>query len=82
MVCQWFGLKTTGTIFSDFASKPVVTVFTGLASKSVVMVSPSLTSKSMMGFLIEPQNQGGEGFSGLDLKTDSYSLVIWISKSQ
>jgi hypothetical protein len=33
------------------------------------------------GFLVEPQNQGGEGFPGLDLKTDSYGLVIWASKS-
>jgi hypothetical protein len=33
------------------------------------------------GFLVEPQNQGGAGFSGLGLKTDSYSLVIWASKS-
>jgi hypothetical protein len=33
------------------------------------------------GFLVEPQNQGGEGFPGLGLKTDSYGLVIWASKS-
>jgi hypothetical protein len=33
------------------------------------------------GFLVEPQNQGGEGFSGLDIKTGSYGLVIWVSKS-
>jgi hypothetical protein len=33
------------------------------------------------GFLVEPQNQGGERFLGLDLKTDSYGLVIWVSKS-
>jgi hypothetical protein len=26
MVCQWFGLKTTKTVFSGLASKPVVTV--------------------------------------------------------
>jgi hypothetical protein len=32
-------------------------------------------------FLIEPQNQGGGGFFGLSLKTDSYGLVIWASKS-
>jgi hypothetical protein len=47
----------------------VATVFSGLASKSVV------------DFLVEPQNQGGEGFSGLGLKTDSSGLVIWASKS-
>jgi hypothetical protein len=32
-------------------------------------------------FLVEPQNQGGGGFSGLGLKTGSYSLVICTSKS-
>jgi hypothetical protein len=33
------------------------------------------------GFLVEPQNQGGGQFSGLNLKTGSYGLVIWTSKS-
>jgi hypothetical protein len=33
------------------------------------------------GFLIEPQNQGGGGFPGLGLKTGSFGLVIWASKS-
>jgi hypothetical protein len=33
------------------------------------------------GFLVEPQNQGGGWFSGLGLKTGSYVLVIWASKS-
>jgi hypothetical protein len=32
-------------------------------------------------FLVEPQNQGGGGFPGLGLKTDSSGLVIWASKS-
>jgi hypothetical protein len=32
-------------------------------------------------FLIEPQNQGGRGFSDLGLKTSSYGLVICASKS-
>jgi hypothetical protein len=32
-------------------------------------------------FLVEPQNQGGEGFPGLGLKTGSSGLVIWASKS-
>jgi hypothetical protein len=32
-------------------------------------------------FLVEPQNQGGEGFPGLGLKTGSSDLVIWASKS-
>jgi hypothetical protein len=104
-VCEWFGLKTTRSVFSGLASKPmatvsgglaskpVATVFSGLASKPVAMVfsslasklvatvSPGLTSKPAVGFLVEPQNQGGGGFPGLSLKTGSYGLVIWASKS-
>jgi hypothetical protein len=64
MVCQWFALKTIGTVFS------------GLSSKPVAMISPGLISKPMVIFLVEPQNQGGGGFSGLGLKIDSYGLVI------
>jgi hypothetical protein len=67
MVCEWFGLKTTQTVVAGLASKPVATV------------SPSLPSKPVVGFLVEPQNQGGGGFSGLDLKTGSSGLVIWAS---
>jgi hypothetical protein len=33
------------------------------------------------GFLVGPQNQGGEEFPGLGLKTDSCDLVISASKS-
>jgi hypothetical protein len=69
MVCEWFGLKTTWTVFADLASKPVATV------------SPGLTSKPAVSFLVEPQNQGGVGFPGLGLKTGSSDLVIWASKS-
>jgi hypothetical protein len=69
MVCQWFSLKTTGTIFS------------GLASKSLATISPGLALKPMVGFLVEPQNQGDGGFPGLGLKTGSSGLVIWASKS-
>jgi hypothetical protein len=46
------------------------------ALKLAATVSPGLTSKSMVGFLIEPQNQGGAGFLGLCLKIDSSGLVI------
>jgi hypothetical protein len=89
----WFGLKTTQTVFAGLVSKPVVTVssglaskpaatvFTGLASKPVAAVSLGLASKPAVGFLVEPQNQGGEGFPDLGLKTDSSGLVIWASKS-
>jgi hypothetical protein len=93
MVCEWFGLKTTQAVFTGLASKPVVTisgglaskpaatVFSSLASKLVAMVSPSLSSRPVVGFLFEPQNHGGGGFPGLALKTGSYGLVIWASKS-
>jgi hypothetical protein len=105
IVCEWFGLKTTRTVFAGLASKPVVTVSAGLASKPVVtifsgltskpvatifsslasklvaIVSPDLTLKPAVGFLVEPQNQGGGRFPCLGLKTGSFGLVIWVSKS-
>jgi hypothetical protein len=74
-------LKTAATVFTGLASKSVATVFSSLASKLVATVSPDLASKSVVGFLIEPQNQGGEGFFYLGLKTGSSSLVNWASKS-
>jgi hypothetical protein len=80
-VCQWFGLKTTKTVFSDLASKPATTVFSGLASKPVATISLGLASKLVVGFLVEPENQGHGGFLGLGLKTGSYGLVIWALKS-
>jgi hypothetical protein len=79
-VCEWFGLKTTRTVFTGLASKLVATVsgglvskpaamvFADLASKPVATVSPGLASKPVVGFLVEPQNQGGGGFFGLGLK--------------
>jgi hypothetical protein len=86
--------KPAATVSSGLASKPIVTVSTGLASKPaatlvfsnlasklVVTVSPDLTLKLVVGFLVEPQNQGGGGFLGLGLKTGSYGLMIWVSKS-
>jgi hypothetical protein len=45
------------------------------------MVSSSLASKPAGSFLVEPQNRGGGGFPSLGLKTGSYGLVIWVSKS-
>jgi hypothetical protein len=57
MVCEWFALKTTRTVFtalvskpvatvsSSLTSKPAVTVFAGLASKPVVTVFSNLASK-------------------------------------
>jgi hypothetical protein len=62
-------------VFAGLASKPVATVFSSLASKLVATVSPGLTSKSVVGFLVESENQGGGGFSGLILKTGK----LWFS---
>jgi hypothetical protein len=59
----------------------MATVFSSLASKLVATVSPGLALKPAAGFLVEPQNQGGGGFSGLGLKTSSSGLVIWVLKS-
>jgi hypothetical protein len=81
MVCEWFDLKTTYTVFTGLALKPVATVFSSLASKLVATVSPGLASKPVVGFLVEPQNQDGGGFPGLGLKTGSSGLVIWTLKS-
>jgi hypothetical protein len=68
--------KPTATVFAGLASKPVTTVFSSLASKLMATVSPGLASKPVVGFLVEPQNQGGGGFSGLGLNTGSFGLVI------
>jgi hypothetical protein len=64
------------TVFTGLTSKPVATVFPSLTSKLMAMISPSLTLKSVVDFLVKPQNQGGGGFPGLGLKTDSFGLVI------
>jgi hypothetical protein len=73
--------KPAATVFSSLDSKLVATVFSSLALKLVVTVSPGLASKLAVSFLVEPQNQGGGGFLGLGLKTGSFDLAIWASKS-
>jgi hypothetical protein len=73
--------KPAAIVSSDLASKLVATVFSSLASKLVAAVSPDLASKPAVGFLVEPQNQGGGGFPGFGLKIGSSGLVIWASKS-
>jgi hypothetical protein len=73
--------KLAATAFFGLATKPVAIVFSSLASKLVATGSPGLASKPVVSFLFEPQNQGGGGFPGLGLKTGSFSLVIWASKS-
>jgi hypothetical protein len=70
MACEWFGLKTTRTVFAGLAtksevtvsiglaSKPAAMVFTGLAAKLEVTVSSALASKPVaMVSLVWPQNQ-------------------------
>jgi hypothetical protein len=49
-------------VFAGLASKPVATVLSSLTSKLVATVSPGLASKPVVGFFVEPQNQGGGGF--------------------
>jgi hypothetical protein len=73
--------KPTVTVFTGLTLKPAATDFSSLASKLVAMVSPGLASKSAVGFLVEPQNQRGGGFSDLGLKTSKSGLVIWSSIS-
>jgi hypothetical protein len=55
--------------------------FFSLATKLVMTVSPGLASKPVVGFLVEPQNQGGVAFPSLGLKNGSSGWVIWASKS-
>jgi hypothetical protein len=81
MVFAGLASKPVATVSSGLASKPIATIFSSLASKLVATVSPGLASKLVVGFLVEPQNQGGGGFPGLGLKTGSSGLSIWASKS-
>jgi hypothetical protein len=68
--------KPVATVSSGLASKHAVMVFSSLPSKLVAMISHGLTSKLAVGFLVEPQNQGGRGFPGLGLKTSSSGSEI------
>jgi hypothetical protein len=68
--------KPVATVSSGLVSKPTATVSSGLDSKLVATVSLGLASKPAVGFLVEPQNQGGGGFPDLGLKTDNSDLVI------
>jgi hypothetical protein len=45
MVCEWFDLKTTRTVFAGLASKLVVTVSSGLVSKSAATIQNLFQSK-------------------------------------
>jgi hypothetical protein len=73
--------KPVARVSSGLASKSAATIFSSLASKLVTTVSPGLASKPVDGFLVEPQNQDGGVFSCLGLKTGSFGVMIWASKS-
>jgi hypothetical protein len=76
-----FGLKTDGNGFLRFGLKTGGDGLLRFGLKTGgAPVSTGLASKQVIGFLIEPQNQGGGEFPGLALKTDRFSLVIWVSK--
>jgi hypothetical protein len=63
MVCQWFDLKITVTVFSGLTLKPMAMVSSGVASKLVARV-----------FRFRPQNQYVR-FGDLDLKITM--MVFW-----
>jgi hypothetical protein len=54
--------KLVATVFSSLAPKLVAMVFSSLASKLVATSSLGLALKPVVGFLVEPQNQGGRCF--------------------
>jgi hypothetical protein len=61
-------------------------IFFNLTIKLVATAFSSLVSKSVVGFLVEPQNQGGGGFTGLVLKNrqlqfDDLGLKITVTVS-
>jgi hypothetical protein len=63
MICEWFDLKTTRTVFVGLTLKPTTTVFTGLASKPVATISSGLASKpAAMVFLQFGLKTGSDGF--------------------
>jgi hypothetical protein len=75
MVCEWYGLKTTRTVFAGLASKPVATVYSGLASKPVVTVSSDLVSKPVaMVFLQSGLKTAGNSFSWFGLYIGGWFL--------
>jgi hypothetical protein len=48
----------------------------------VATVSPSLAPKPVVGFFVEPQNQGGGGFPGLGLKITATVLGLELKTKQ
>jgi hypothetical protein len=78
---RWFGIKTSGDGFRRFALKTGGDGFHQFGLKIGGDGFLGLTSKLVVNFLVELQNQGDGGFSGLDLKIGSSGLMIWASKS-
>jgi hypothetical protein len=77
MVCQWFGLKTTGTVCQWFDLKITGTICQWFGLKTIRMVFSGLASKlvaTVVGFLVEPHNQGGGGFPVWASKP---AVMIW-----
>jgi hypothetical protein len=69
--------KLVATVSSGLASKLVATVFSSLASKLVVTISLGLASKSTVGYLVEPQNQGGGVVEGFPVWASKPVALIW-----
>jgi hypothetical protein len=74
MVFTSLASKSVATVSTGLASKPAATVFSSLALKLVATVSSGLASKLIVGFLVEPQNQGDGGFPVWVLKS---AALIW-----
>jgi hypothetical protein len=73
--------KPLGWFVSGLTSKPLGRFVSCLTSKPLGRFLSGLASKPLGRFLpVCPQNWWC-GFPGFDLKTSSYSLVIWDSKS-
>jgi hypothetical protein len=92
-VCEWFGLKTTQTVYSGLASKPAATVSGGLTSKSAAMVSSGLASKptatvsgglaskpAVTVFPFGPQNRRLR-FDDLGFKITVMVFLVWALKA-
>jgi hypothetical protein len=80
MVCEWFGLKTTQTVFTDLASNPVATVFACLASKLMVTISSGLASKPAVtissGLALKPAVTVSVGLASKPAVTVFFSLTL------
>jgi hypothetical protein len=62
-VCEWFGLKTTRTVFSGLASNPVARVFRfGPQNRQLWFGELGLKITTMVSWFV-PQNHAGFGLS-------------------